>query len=67
MFAFVDDISIYSSESLNDHRTKVGKVLQRLRDAGLQIDIDKCEFETKEVKYLRFIIEAEGGISVDPE
>lgn len=67
VFAYVDDILIYSSESLNDHRTKVGTVLQRLIDAGLQIDIDKCEFETKEVKYLRFIIEAEAGISVDIE
>jgi len=65
--AYVDDILIYSSGSLADHRTKVGEVLQRLKDAGLQIDIDKCEFETKEVKYLGFIVEAEVGIRVDPE
>jgi hypothetical protein len=31
-------------------------------DAGLQIDINKCEFETKRVKYLRYIVEAEVGI-----
>ncbi|KAF7574116.1 hypothetical protein PtrM4_057390 [Pyrenophora tritici-repentis] len=36
-------------------------------DAGLQIDIDKCEFETKRVKYLGYIVEAEVGIQVDPE
>jgi len=61
----VDDILIYSLGSLADHRTKVGEVLQRLKDAGLQIDIDKCEFETKEVKYLGFIVKAEVRIRVD--
>jgi hypothetical protein len=35
-------------------------------DAGLQIDINKCEFETKRVKYLGYIIKAEAGIRVDP-
>ncbi|KNG46626.1 hypothetical protein TW65_06673 [Stemphylium lycopersici] len=65
--AYVDDILIYSSGSLQDHREKVGKVLQRLMDAGLQIDIDKCEFETKRVKYLGYIVEAEVGIRVDPD
>jgi hypothetical protein len=60
--AYVDDILIYSTGSLQDHRQKVGKVLQRLIDAGLQIDIDKCEFKTKRVKYLGYIIEAEAGI-----
>ncbi|KAM4057144.1 Pol [Hirsutella rhossiliensis] len=36
-------------------------------DAGLQIDIDKCDFEAKSVKYLGFIVEAGKGIRVDPE
>jgi hypothetical protein len=62
VLAYVDDILIYSTRSLQDHRQKVGKVLQRLMDAGLQIDINKCEFETKRVKYLGYIIKAEAGI-----
>jgi len=41
-------------------------VLQRLQEAGLQLDISKCEFETQRTKYLGFIIEAEVGISMDP-
>ncbi|KAJ6439220.1 retrovirus polyprotein [Purpureocillium lavendulum] len=65
--AYIDDILIYSSGSLADHRKKVKQVLARLRDAGLQIDIDKCEFETTSVKYLGFIVEAGKGIRVDPE
>lgn len=65
--AYIDDILIYSDGSLADHRKKVKLVLQRLQEAGLQIDIDKCEFETTSVKYLGFIIEAGRGIRVDPE
>ncbi|XP_044718021.1 reverse transcriptase (RNA-dependent DNA polymerase) domain-containing protein [Hirsutella rhossiliensis] len=65
--AYIDDILIYSSGSLADHRNKVKQVLARLRNAGLQIDIDKCDFEAKSVKYLGFIVEAGKGIRVDPE
>ncbi|KAI1668824.1 Reverse transcriptase domain protein [Pyrenophora tritici-repentis] len=35
-------------------------------EAGLQIDINKCEFETTKTKYLGLII-TPGGISMDPE
>jgi hypothetical protein len=34
---------------------------------GLHVDIDKCEFETKSVKYLGFIVDAGKRIRVDPE
>src|SRR3984957_9838345 len=65
--AYLDDILVFSSGSLDDHRRKVKKVLKRLQEAGLQLDIDKCEFETTSTKYLGFIIEAEKGIRMDPE
>jgi len=64
--AYVDDILIYTDGSLDKHRGHVRKVLRRLRDAGLQIDIDKCEFEVQATKYLGFIIEAGKGIRMDP-
>lgn len=65
--AYLDDVLIYSSGSLKDHRKKVRMVMKKLLDAGLQIDIDKCAFETQSVKYLGFIVEAGKGIRVDPE
>jgi len=65
--AYVDDILVYSSGSLNQHRQHVRKVLQRMIDAGLQLDIDKCEFEVKSTKYLGFIIEAGKGLRMDPD
>lgn len=65
--AYVDDILIYSSGSISQHRQHVSKVLQRLREAGLQIDIDKCEFEVQKTKYLGFVIEAGKGLYMDPD
>jgi len=65
--AYVDDIIIYSSGSIEDHRRKVHEVLRKLKDAGLQCDIGKSEFEQSSVKYLGFIIRAGEGIHVDPK
>ena len=65
--AYVDDILIFSSGNLRQHRQHVRKVLERLRQAGLQLDIGKCEFEVTSTKYLGFIIEAGQGIRMDPE
>jgi hypothetical protein len=63
--AYLDDILIYSDDILSHHE-HVNKVLQRLRDAGLQADIRKCEFGVTRTKYLGFIISTD-GIEVDPE
>lgn len=65
--AYLDDTLVFSDGSLADHRHKVKLVLQKLQEAGLQLDIDKCEFECQSVKYLGFIIEVGKGIRMDPE
>lgn len=65
--AYIDDILIYSSGSIEDHRSKVNGVLDRLKVAGLTLDIDKCEFEQKRVKYLGYVVDTEQGIMVDPD
>ena len=58
---------IYLDSSYTDHIEKVYKVVTRLREAGLRLDIDKCKFAAKEVKYLGFIISAGEGVKVDPK
>ena len=40
-------------------------MLYHLRDAGLQLDIDKCEFEMQLTKYLKFIMEADKRIFIN--
>ena len=63
--AYINDILIYSN-SKAEHKEHVRKVLKRLRDAGLQVDIDKYAFSVTEVKYLGLIITTK-GIRMDPE
>ena len=65
--AYVDDVLVYSEGTLEEHREHVRKVLRRLQDAGLQLDIDKCEFEVQSTKYLGFIIDAGVGVRMDPQ
>ena len=60
---YLDDVLVYS-ESKKEHRTHVREVVKRLMDAGLQIDINKCEFETTRCKYLGLII-TPNGINMD--
>lgn len=65
--AYLDDVVIFSDGNLQHHWTKVNQVLQRLSNAGLKLDPKKCEFGTKEIKYLGSIIKCGEGIKVDPE
>ena len=61
--AYLDDVLVYS-ESKGEHRAHVREVVKRLMDAGLQIDINKCEFETTRCKYLGLIV-TPNGIDMD--
>jgi hypothetical protein len=45
---FLDDFG----PSRSIYRKHVRKVLQRLKDAGLQLYIDKCTFKVKSTEYL---------------
>ena len=63
--AYLDNILIYSDNKL-EHKHHVKKVLNRLRDTGLQIDLKKCKFHVTRTKYLGFIIST-NGIKVDPD
>jgi transposase InsO family protein len=65
--AYIDDVIIFTNGSLEEHRKQVLQVLNKLAEAGLQLDINKCEFEQKRVKYLGYIVDSEQGICVDPE
>ena len=61
--AYLDNILIYSDNEL-EHEHHVKKVLEQLRDAGLQIDLKKYEFHVTCTKYLGFIISTD-SIKVD--
>jgi hypothetical protein len=62
--AYLDDILIYS-DSLAEHKVHVRQVLRKLKEAGLYLKPEKCEFHVQEVKYLGLIITTE-GVRMDP-
>ena len=62
---YIDDILIYS-RTLKEHKQQVCKVLQKLKEAGLFIKPEKCEFSVQKTTFLGFII-SEEGLEMDPE
>jgi len=62
---YIDDILIYS-RTLKEHKQQVRKVLQKLKEAGLFIKPEKCEFSVQKTTFLGFII-SEEGLEMDPE
>ncbi len=52
---YLNDILIYS-KILKEHRTHVKEVLNKLREADLQIDIDKYEFKIQKISFLELLI-----------
>jgi len=61
---YIDDILIYSNTK-KEYIEHVKKVLQRLRELGLRVDVRKSKFNVNEVKFLGLVI-IEGGVKMDP-
>jgi hypothetical protein len=65
--AYLDDVLIFTEGSLQKHHEHVRQVIERLQEAGLNLELSKCEFDVQRTKYLGFILEAGRGTSMDPE
>lgn len=64
-FAYLDDIVVVSS-SLQEHLGHLREVFKRLRNAGLKINVDKCQFAKSRLKFLGYIV-GNGELETDPE
>lgn len=56
---YLDDIIVFSS-SLQEHIIALKEVFERLRKANFKLQLDKCEFLQREVKYLGHVVTSEG-------
>ncbi len=55
---YLDDIIIYS-KILKKHKQHVRLILNKLREADLQIDINKCKFHVQKIIFLELLISIE--------
>ena len=62
---YLDDILIYS-KSKKKHIVHVRAILEKLKEAGLQVNIEKCEFFKKKVAFLGVILSVD-GLRMDPK
>jgi hypothetical protein len=58
--AYIDDLLVITSGSLEDHLEKLKEVLQRLRKAGLKVNAKKSFFAREELEYLGYWITRDG-------
>lgn len=56
---YMDDIGI-ATESREKHDQLIREVLTRAKKSGLQFKMEKCRFFAKSVKYLGYVVSAEG-------
>jgi hypothetical protein len=64
--AYIDHILIATKGSLEKHQKQVGKVFDLLLENQMGIEIDKCTFDAKPVKFLGFLVDGE-SIRMDPD
>ena len=59
VFCYLDNIIIVT-KNLQEHLKNLEIVLEKINQAGLTINLEKCEFGCSEVKYLGFIVNEKG-------
>lgn len=64
VLVYLDDLIVFG-RTLEEHEERLIKVLDRLREAGLKISLDKCQFGQSQVKYVGHIVSA-NGVATDP-
>lgn len=64
ILVYLDDILIFS-QTEEQHMSILKKVLDRLRQYGLQCRFDKCSFAVTEIEYLGFKL-SHKGVRMDP-
>ncbi|XP_029104416.1 uncharacterized protein LOC114909432 [Scleropages formosus] len=61
---YLDDIIVFG-RTLEEHEQRLLKVLDRLKEEGLKLSLDKCQFCCPSVTYLGHVVSRD-GIATDP-
>lgn len=56
---YLNDILIYN-KNIKEHKTHVQKIFQKLKEADIQTNVNKCEFYKIKTKFLRILIGKDG-------
>lgn len=64
VLTYIDDLLVISNGSFEDHLAKLGRVLQRIQDAGLKVNAPKSSFCQAELEYLGYWITRQGIMPV---
>jgi hypothetical protein len=65
VLCLIDDVLI-TGKTQEEHDTRLREVLKRLREAGVTLNPDKCEFSKSKLMFLGHLIN-QNGIRADPE
>jgi hypothetical protein len=57
---------VYSSRTLKEYVEHIKKVLRKLKEYKLYLQLGKCEFYIKETEFLGFIVSTE-GVKINPK
>ena len=66
LFSDIDGVSVFydlvrvSGKNQKEHDERLRLVLDRIKDAGLTLSIEKCKFNKDRLKFLRFDIDSDG-------
>lgn len=63
-FVYMDDVVVFS-KSLQEHINHLKLIFQKIKEFNLKIELDKCEFLSKNVEFLGHVITPE-GVSPNP-
>ncbi|KAK7884500.1 hypothetical protein WMY93_027623 [Mugilogobius chulae] len=65
VLVFIDDLIVFAP-TLEQHEERLMRVLNRLKEFGLKLSVEKCTFFQTSVRYLGHIV-SKNGIETDPD
>lgn len=64
VLVYLDDLIVFG-KTIEEHEERLLKVLDRLKEEGLKLSLDKCQFGRTSVTYVGHIV-SKDGIATDP-